>query len=173
MNRMSVIALFVIVLASLVAACSQKPSDGPPVVRYGQDECIHCGMILTDERHVAALRLSEENETRDVLFDDIGDMVEYEIKQTGLTVVRRYVHDFETRQWVDASNAHFIVSKTIHTPMGSGIVAFSDQARAHAKQQMDGGPIGSLADVTASFATSAQSAADDAKANPCCEKDGH
>lgn len=171
MNRLPVVPTLVIVLAALLGACSQKPADGPPVVRYGQDECIHCGMILTDERHVAALRLSEGSETRDVLFDDIGDMLEYEREQAGLNIVRRYVHDFETRQWVDAGSAHFIVSKTIHTPMGSGIVAFSDQARAQAKQKTDGGPLGSLAEVTASLAASAQTAAADAEAAPCCEKD--
>lgn len=173
MNCKTSLMLTSIALAALTAtACSQQPTDGPPTVRYGQDECIHCGMILADERHVAALRLSEDNETRDVLFDDIGDMLEYEREQTGLTVLRRYVHDFETRQWVDAGGAHFIVSKTIHTPMGSGIIAFADQARAEAKQQMDGGPLGSLADVTTSIATRAQTAAADAKAEPCCEKDG-
>ena len=173
MNRMPVASMLMVVLVGLLSAagCSQQPTDGPPVVRYGQDECIHCGMILTDERHVAALRISEDGETRDVLFDDIGDMLEYEREQTGLTVVRRYVHDFETRQWVDARDAHFLVSDTIHTPMGSGIIAFAEQARAEAMQKKDDGRSGGLAEITAALAATAQVAAADAEAEPCCEKD--
>ena len=169
MNRMMSLALPLIALAAITAtACSQQPTDGPPVVRYGQDECIHCGMILTDERHVAALRLSDADEIRDVLFDDIGDMLEYEREQAGLIIVRRYVHDFQTRQWTDAAAAHFLVSDKIHTPMGSGIVAFAELPRGQAMQKEDGGRLLNLADLTASLAAQAVAGTE---TDACCADD--
>lgn len=136
MSIPSLLTIIVIVLGLIVLldGCSRQPHDGPPQVRYGQDECATCGMILSDERHAAALRTVVDGETRDVLFDDIGDMLEYEQANPSLKAIRRYVHDFETRQWIDAAHSTFVRDEKVHTPMGSGILAYADEARARARQ---------------------------------------
>jgi copper chaperone NosL len=154
-----------LVVALLLWGCSQEPQDGPPEVRYGQDECVLCGMILSDQRHVAALRVTQDGEQRDLLFDDIGDMLEYERDNAPLEVKRRFVHDFETRQWVDADNAAFVQSERFHTPMGSGIVAFADEARGSARATQAGEKLVSLAAIKAQL-TAATTAG-----GACCEKD--
>ena len=123
----------IIMIVALAAGCSREAGDGPPQVRYGQDECALCGMIVSDERHAAALRAVVDGETRDLLFDDVGDMVEYEQENSSVKAVRRYVHDFETRRWVDAEQAKFVQDDKVHTPMGSGILAFADEMRARAR----------------------------------------
>ena len=122
--------------AVLVLGCWRSETQGPPPVRYGQDECIHCGMIITDERHAAALRAVVDGQTRDLLFDDIGDMIDYERDNPSVKSVVRYVHDFQTRQWIDVAQAKFVRDEKVHTPMGSGILAFADEtkARAHGAQ---------------------------------------
>ena len=131
----TVVALVVAILLIIVltSGCSRNPNDGPPQVRYGQDECALCGMIVSDERHAAALRTLIDGQTRDLLFDDVGDMIEYEQEKRAIKPIRRYVHDFETRQWVEAAQAKFVQDETVHTPMGSGILAFADEARARAR----------------------------------------
>jgi copper chaperone NosL len=126
-----IIAIFLII--ALASGCSRKPNDGPPQVRYGQDECALCGMIVSDERHAAALRAVVDGQTRDLLFDDVGDMIEYEQENPAARAIRRYVHDFETRQWVDAAHAKFVQDEKVHTPMGSGILAFADETRARTR----------------------------------------
>jgi copper chaperone NosL len=128
-----IIAIFLVI--ALVSGCSRKPNDGPPEVRYGQDECALCGMIVSDERHAAAMRAVVDGETRDLLFDDVGDMIEYEQANPSAKPIRRYVHDFETRQRVDASHAKFVHDAKVHTPMGSGILAFADESRARGRGQ--------------------------------------
>jgi copper chaperone NosL len=124
-----------IMMLMLIAGCSQRPADGPPVVRYGTDECADCGMILSDERFAAALRVMTNGESHDLLFDDIGDMLEYERANPTAHVSRRFVHDFDTRQWIDPAAAHFIKSEEFHSPMGSGIAAFADEQRGRARAE--------------------------------------
>ena len=121
-----------LLLAVAVVACDSAPSDGPPAIAYGRDECIECGMIVTEERHAAAMRVTIDGEQRDLFFDDIGDMIEHERNAAGLQVVRRYVHDFNTAQWLDADTAWFIKSDQIRTPMGFGLLAFADESSARA-----------------------------------------
>jgi copper chaperone NosL len=128
--------IFVVSLTAMMSGCSKPPIDAPPEVHYGRDECAHCGMIVGDERFASALRVVLEGSTHDLAFDDIGDMFDYEReKGASLQVSRRYVHDYETKQWIDPSSALFIRSEELHTPMGSGIIAVSDKARAEALRE--------------------------------------
>jgi len=121
-------------LALAFCGCQREPADGPPKIAYGRDECVHCGMIVSEERHAAALRAVIDGQVRDIAFDDIGDMLAWEREQTpAVEVKRRFVHDFETRQWLDAASAYYVISETIHTPMGSGIIAFATEPAARAK----------------------------------------
>jgi copper chaperone NosL len=137
MNR----ALLLLMVASLVPGCGGSTDDGPPHVELGRDECVHCGMILTDERSVAAILVSRDAQLTPLLFDDIGDLIDYERANPKLQVVRRYVHDFETRQWIDASQAVFLRSTQLHTPMGSGIAGFNDLDRAKSQQRKEQGEL--------------------------------
>ena len=152
-----IIAIFLII--ALVSGCTRKSEDGPPQVRYGQDECALCGMIVSDARHAAALRAVLDGETRDLLFDDVGDMIKYEQANPAAKPIRRYVHDFETRQWVDAAQARFVRDATVHTPMGSGIVAFADEIRARARGKQV-------------VQWSALQALSTAASGPCCDEKG-
>lgn len=129
-------ALLIIgLIAHVLVGCARQQPDAPPQVHYGRDECAHCGMILSDERTACALRVTADGKTSDLLFDDIGDMLAYERANAGLKIAARYVHDFDTRQWLPAEGAKFIRSEDIHTPMGSGIAAFSDATRARNHQR--------------------------------------
>lgn len=41
-----------------------------------------------------------------------------------------WVHDYTTEQWLDASDAWYVRSPEIQTPMGGGIVAFAKREDA-------------------------------------------
>lgn len=113
-----------------VGACSRDDALGPPEVHYGRDECAECGMILSDDRFSAALLVRDAGVIKPLLFDDIGDMLDYERGHSGAIVADRYVHDAGSRAWVHGAQAVYVKSEGIHTPMGSGLAAFSDRARA-------------------------------------------
>jgi copper chaperone NosL len=110
-------------------ACGDEASaDEPPEIAFGEDQCDRCNMIISDERFAAAL-VDEEGEA--MLFDDIGEMITV-VQEEGLLERRAWVHDYETREWVDATAAFFVDSHDIITPMGTAVVALATRERADA-----------------------------------------
>ncbi len=65
-----------------------------------------------------------------VLFDDLADMLAYAAKHPEHKVVAWYVHDYETKEWTDATTASYVASERIATPMASGLVSFANPDRA-------------------------------------------
>ena len=98
----------------------------PPEFNLGEDVCLECGMIISE------LRFAASYVTKDGLprkFGDIGDMFIFHEKLHENAEIF-WVHDYEHDHWIKASEAYFVISGDIHTPMGHGIVAFSDAGRA-------------------------------------------
>ncbi len=125
---------FVMLLAAgMLAGCGGEVADGPPEIRFGQAECVHCGMIVSDARTAAAIVAEVDGRRRDLAFDDIGDMVVYERQRQGLRVLGRYVGDYATGEWVRAEAATLVRSDTLHTPMGSGVIGYADRSAAEQK----------------------------------------
>lgn len=131
-----VLLLAVLLLAVLLlAACAQGSAEiAPPEIRYGEDLCAHCNMIISEPRFAAGYaRELAPGRYESLTFDDIGDMLEAAKAHTDHTVVAWYVHDYTSEEWIDATTAHYVVSKTIITPMGFGIAAHSSQEAAAAQ----------------------------------------
>lgn len=117
----------------LLSACSVEPLSGPPEVKLGRSECAACGMIISEERCSSALLVDLEGRREHRLYDDIGCMLDDE-GDVGLegVVLQRFVHDHDTRAWVEANLATFVLVErdAIPTPMGSGIVAYATREAA-------------------------------------------
>jgi len=105
------------------------------VIQYDESVCIDCGMIISDERYASATIVEGERGSEALLFDDVGDQVRYEYMHPNLVIVARWVHDQNTREWIDAEEAFFIRSKSLHTPMASGIASFKSKPDADAALQ--------------------------------------
>ncbi len=111
----------------LLGACAPAATpETPPVIRYGEDVCDSCGMIISDPAYAAAY-VTKTGETR--RFDDIGEMVTSYRKQREEVAVF-WVHDRGTHEWLRATTAHFVVSPYIHTPMGYGVAAYATESHA-------------------------------------------
>jgi len=120
-----------LVFTSLVlVGCGDNDPLAAPVVQYGMSPCIHCGMIISDERYAAATLVQGARGIDALLYDDIGDLLEYEEENPDLDIQRRWVHDHGTHGWIDADTTFFVVSKDLHTPMASGMAAFGDRGAA-------------------------------------------
>ena len=138
--RALAIAATAAALVAATAACGPPPDPlAPPEVVYGEDVCDHCGMILSEERFAAATIVEIDGQVEPRLFDDIGDMVAYHAANGDLVVRRWYVHDHDSVAWIDAATAHYVRAEGIRTPMGSGLAAFGDAARAKAFAAEAGG----------------------------------
>lgn len=135
------VALLAILLTAGVGVggCDKEPGDGPPVVRFGQDVCAHCNMIVTDPRSVAASVVLRDGRRQVLVFDDLLDQVKHHATNPGEPVVKRYVSDYATKAWVDAAAAKYVRAEGVHTPMGSGLLAFATDAAADAAAEQHGG----------------------------------
>ncbi len=128
--------LAVLAIIAALGGCQTKPAGGPPALRYGRDLCIHCGMVIVDERAAAAIRTDGPAPDQPPVFDDIGCLVDFLAKHS-LTPAEVWVKDYGTKEWIPARSATFILADGIETPMGSGLAAYAsaDSARAAAAAQ--------------------------------------
>jgi copper chaperone NosL len=125
-------ALAVVLAASL--GCSARDLSEPPEIAYGLEECVHCRMIISDERHAAAASFPGGGAHR---FDDIGCLLS--ALEAGAEEPRRiWVHDARSLAWLDAHSASFVIEGRESTPMGSGIVAFGSEEAARERAGGDG-----------------------------------
>ena len=115
-----------LLLVLLIACQTSLDLSQPPEIRYGEDICSECNMIISEPRFAAAYYTSDGDSK---LFDDIGGMAIY-IAEHGEDAVQYWVHDYDTEEWIAAEESFFVISKGIHTPMDHGVVAFSDESRA-------------------------------------------
>lgn len=122
------IAFGMLTMFMLLSACGAAIDfDAPPEIRYGEDICEHCNMIISEDRFAGAY-YTVDGEQR--LFDDLGGMATYyNLNQED--VAQFWVHDYETKEWLDAASA-FFAGGEFYTPMSFGIVAFSTAEQAEA-----------------------------------------
>ncbi len=127
---MTRITILLVALALATVACTPDTAEGgPPEIAYGRDLCMQCGMIISEVRYAAAYRLADGTER---VFDDLGGLLTYGTEHAELDTADVWVHDVDTEEWIPASQAWYVITGDSRTPMGYGIVAFADPARASA-----------------------------------------
>jgi copper chaperone NosL len=144
MRRSPPTLLLASLLASLIASligCEADVPDAPPSIKYGQDLCAHCNMIITDARHAAASLVRVDGRRRALAFDDVGDLIDYHRERADAPVERQFVADSGSGAWVEFGRAHFVRAPDVHTPMGSGILAFASESDARAAADKHGGAV--------------------------------
>ena len=126
-------------LALLAAGCQEKRYA--PVDVEASDGCALCRMAISQKQFAA--QIVDEDETAHK-FDDIGCMIQFlKEKKGSVKPAAQYVVGYDSRQWLPIEKAHLVRSAKITTPMGGGIIAFSDSARAvAAAKEREGQPIG-------------------------------
>ncbi len=131
---MKKLPLLLLLLTALLAACAQgTPELAPPEIRYGEDVCAECNMIISDERFASAIGYEvAPGRYETASFDDIGDMLDYAANHPDQPPVAWYVHDYESKEWTNATAASYVVTDKVATPMASGIIAFASSERADA-----------------------------------------
>lgn len=132
-------------LIFLVSACGggQIDPNSPPEIVYGEDVCSRCGMIISDTRFAAALVVEKgSSDYEHLLFDDPGEMFAFAAEEGEATKIARwYVHDYNSREWMDGANAWYVLADALQSPMGFGVAACADEAQAVALAQSSGGRV--------------------------------
>ena len=142
-----------LLLAALVAAlgCGPRARDGgPPAIHYGEDTCSSCGMIVSDPRYAAALRLpSGESGAKVSIYDDAGELFVALGAEPAVEPLEVWVHDAGTRTWIDGRKAHYVRGGG-RTPMGSGVEAFARLADAERRARAVNGDVRDFESLRAS-----------------------
>ena len=122
-------ALLLLVGSLLLAACGEETrADEPPDIEYGRDVCSRCNMIISEERFAGGI-VDENGDA--LIYDDIGEMI-FVVQEEGLQERRVWVHDADSLEWLEGTEAFYVYSMDVVTPMGSGVTAFEEEADAEA-----------------------------------------
>ncbi len=116
----------------IFGACARGDTEiRPAEIHYGQDACTECNMIISDPRFAAsyAYELSEGRYAT-IAFDDIGDMLMHAQKHPEHKIAGWYVHDYQSKEWLDATQAFYVFAAEIRSPMGHGIAAHTTREAA-------------------------------------------
>lgn len=121
MNRLK-IALEVVAIVGALSLSGCDSSAGPADVKLGRDVCEMCGMIISDPRFVAEVRLTDGKLHK---FDDAGDAVNWLSQHCAKPedIKEFWVTDSAVgKSWLDARKAFYRRSAT---PMNYGFGAIS------------------------------------------------
>ncbi len=124
--------LFVVVVCLSCGCASKAGVTWKEIKPYPIPEkarCPECGMYVKDYENWASQALLKDHTV--VFFDDPGDMFIYYQKHSN-EIVKIYIRDYYTQEWVDAKKAYYVVDARIPTPMGFGIVPFKSRENAQA-----------------------------------------
>lgn len=103
-------------------------SEIKPVEIYPEDMCSQCRMAVSDHAFASEIITTTGEVYK---FDDLGCLQSFKTKSSDLKIAATFVKDFESKKWLPYERST-IVRTGINTPMGSGLVAFADSARAKA-----------------------------------------
>ena len=109
-------------------ACGPRENaNRPPEIRYGEDMCDNCKMIINEPRWAAAGYTTTGKALR---FDDIGGIAGYLQTHPADTLKKIWLHDYYTQQWLRADSAVLVLSPRLKSPMAFGVAACGDSTSA-------------------------------------------
>ncbi|WP_420321977.1 nitrous oxide reductase accessory protein NosL [Flagellimonas sp.] len=120
---------------AFLSSCSAKPQ---PIV-YGTDGCHFCRMTIVDQQHAAQIVTSKGKAFK---FDAIECMVNH-LKDVDSNSIALYLCNYYTEpgKLIDATEATFLISEGIPSPMGEFLTAFREQTSAESEKNKHGGKL--------------------------------
>lgn len=133
MKNLSGIYVLVIFLSAALNSCSVKPQP----ITYGTDGCHFCRMTIVDQQHAAQMVTKKGKVFK---FDAVECMVNH-LKELDSNDIALYLCNFYTEpgKLIDATEATFLISDGIPSPMGEFLTAFNTASEAELEQQKHGG----------------------------------
>lgn len=120
-------ALALVLGLALLSGCG-KPETGPAAIRFGEDGCDHCRMIISEAPWAAQARWQHRVER----FDDVGCLAQRLKSAPDPAPQELWVAESGSGAWIDARRAVFVQDPNLRTPMGWGLAAYRDESQARA-----------------------------------------
>lgn len=127
--------ILILLLAFVSISCTVKPDP----INYGQDACHYCKMTIVDKVHAAEIVTQKGKVYK---FDASECMVNF-MDEFDTAEIQLYLtnHYNEPEVLIDATQASFLISKNIPSPMGAFLTAFKTKQEAETVQAEQGGDI--------------------------------
>lgn len=125
----------IMLLIVLLAGCTIKPQP----IAYGSDGCHFCRMTIVDTQHAAQFVTKKGKVFK---FDAIECMINYQ-KEIDTNDIALYLcnHFTNPGELIDATEATFLVSEGIPSPMGEFLTAFGTRPEAETEKTKHGGTL--------------------------------
>jgi copper chaperone NosL len=122
--RRRIVALMALV--PLLGACSSGPDSGPAEIAWDRDVCERCGMVVSDRRFAAQIRVDGGVAN----FDDLGCALVWLDEHPPTSRPEIWVSDYSHARWLDGYTASY--GRVGNTPMSYGWIATLDPERGAA-----------------------------------------
>ena len=125
----------VVILMPFLVACTTKPQP----IEYGTDGCQFCSMTIVDRQHASQI-VTKKGKT--FKFDSVECMLNY-IKEVDNNKVSLFlVNDYsQPGKLVDATEAIYLISEGIPSPMGEFLTGFNTKENAIIAQKLHKGEL--------------------------------
>jgi copper chaperone NosL len=125
--------IVVVLLVLIVSSCA----IGPQPIAYGSDGCHFCRMTIVDRQHAAEIVTDKGKvfkfDSSECMMNHLKDIDQ---KQVALFLVNDYDRPGEL---IDATEATYLISQRIPSPMGEFLTAFkTEQAAVEALMTYEG-----------------------------------
>ncbi|PKV49275.1 copper chaperone NosL [Aquimarina sp. MAR_2010_214] len=128
------IPLFILTIVFL-NSCSVQPEK----IHYGEDNCHYCRMTIVDKIHGAEVVTKKGKVFK---FDAIECMINYSAEVDKEEISLYLSNHYDTpEELIDATQATFLISKNISSPMGAFLTSFEDKASAEKIKSEKGGDL--------------------------------
>lgn len=142
--------LSVILIVGLCASCSVKPEP----LRYSKDNCSFCKMTLVDDKFGGELVTMKGKAFK---FDDIRCMISFinssegKVNNYSYELVVDYAHAADEFDLIPASDAFYLESSEVKSPMAGNVAAFKIQTEQQNYQQKWSGKVLKWSEVKEAF----------------------
>jgi copper chaperone NosL len=133
----------------LLVACAK----GPAPISFGEDVCEWCTMKIADPHFAAQLRAQKGKVHK---FDSVECLAAFSVTNNATTenTQGRWVSDYVTQKWIPVSEAFFLRTPRIRSPMGVNLTAYATRKGMEAQREASGGDMLVWDDVTQLVQTS-------------------
>jgi len=140
LNRKSIVSKTLKKITALLALIVLLGcGSGPQPIVYGQDGCHFCRMTIVDKLHAAEIVTTKGKVYK---FDATECMVNH-LKTIDQSTIKHFLSNnyLEAEMLIDATNASFLISENIPSPMGEYLSAFANKTDAESIKNQKGGTI--------------------------------
>lgn len=127
--------LFSMAVLCLGLSCKVEPEQ----INYGSDACHFCKMTIVDQQHSAQYVTNKGKQFKyDAIECLVNELSEKDMSEIGIMLVADYS---DPGQMVMATEATYLISKEIKSPMGANLSGFFKKTDAEGAKAENGGQL--------------------------------